>query len=148
MSEKAPMKTRIIGIAATVLGFGLTGCSSSVDLSREPEVQRAGMIGRTLELTSDVDLVRLFYDTPTILELKPRSEGRSAVGSVHRGTRLRVLRIERLDADYRKGPGLYVRERVTLTFARIEDGPHAGKTVATEGIGVSADRVARSEFVR
>ena len=133
----------------------LTGCSSGNDLSNEPDVQQAGLIGRSLELTRDVELFVHPYDVPKILALRPLRPGVEehykwgrVIGQVDQGTRLRVLKLQRITGNTKKDDWFWLQQTFEYTLAQIETGPHTGEIVALNNLRINARSAKLSEFVR
>jgi hypothetical protein len=102
------------------------------------QVQASGTLGQRFRTTEQLDLVKDKHARILFLARReyPASSQDQRIGAVDAGAELRVNRVERVTEF--AGILVVLPEYYTwdCAFAKIEDGPYAGKEVAVSGDGL------------
>lgn len=104
------------------------GCTSHTDLTKTPDVQRSGILGKAFRTTEPLDLVKV--KSSKILQLvKPGYARGELIGPVRADTPLTVVRVVRVSELVAFMGPFPVHRLWNATLARIDAGPHAGREV-------------------
>jgi len=121
-----------------VLWSTACGCCFHKDLTKSALATEAGLLGRRLRTTEQLELVKDTHTRRLFLAERdyPFSTRDQRVGVVDPGTELRVNRLERVRELFAILVFLPEYYSWNCTLAEIQGGPYAGREVAVDGQGL------------
>lgn len=133
-----------VSCAALLLLCVLIGCDHARDVTKYDRVRAGGIVGQCYELQQDAEIVR-HGRRPPYLSLRVRSVvpdtgtdiGTEIVGVADHGTQIQVEKVVLFNYGWLPTPALAPSD-IPITLARVLDGPHVGRQISTNGLGLDA----------